>query len=293
MKKSTLYLHIGWSKTGTSAVQQQLDLKFNELKSKGILYSRKLQMNDNAHHHFALAFRGTTGYKAKYTVPEVLDILDHEMAEYGCSSAIISSELSPFYFNNQKFKNWVEDFEQVVVIASVRQQSDLLLSLYNQLIKDPQVRYKGSFFQLTLNNISNLNYFQTINRWSQHVGQDNIKIINYQSGVVGQFLDFFMLSSVSNSVEEVVNPSLPTSSLLRIQEQGRDFTASDEYRKMRDRVVEEIGMNETEPSVLLVSSGELLSIDNFFRSSNDNLSKVYVGDDILFRNKVYQDIYVY
>ena len=31
----TLYLHIGWSKTGTSAIQYQLDLQQSELKAQG------------------------------------------------------------------------------------------------------------------------------------------------------------------------------------------------------------------------------------------------------------------
>lgn len=218
MYNNTLYLHIGWSKTGTSAVQAQLNNQFDNLKSRGILYSREMQMNDNAHHHFALAFQSTLGYPAKYSVKEVIEIVDLEMKEHDCHSVIISSELSPFYYNNPRFREWVEKFDNVVVIASVRRQSEVLLSLFNQLIKDPQVRYHGSVLQLTLNNIPRLNYYQNIKRWHKASNNISIKIVNYDDGVVNCFLDYFNLDSISDLKNKITNPSLPTHSLLKIQD---------------------------------------------------------------------------
>jgi len=293
MALDTLYLHIGWSKTGTSAVQSQLDANYSELKKRGILYSKTMQMNDNAHHHFALAFRSTTGYPAKYNIADALTILEKEIVEAECHSAIISSELSPFYFDNPRFKKWVEQFSNVKVIATVRPQSEIILSLFNQLIKDPQVRYGASIFSLTLNNIANLNYFQHINKWSKKVGKENVSIINYQDGVVNSFLNLFALSTKEVDGMEIVNPSLPTEILLALQDKAKGVDNPVDYKKIRDDLVDQYKVNKNvDANRLLISSSEQAAIDNYYKGANNRLSKEYLDKDQLFINRKKADIFV-
>lgn len=294
MALDTLYLHIGWSKTGTSAVQSQLDANYSELKTRGILYSKTMQMNDNAHHHFALAFRSTTGYPAKYNIPDALSILEKEIVEAGCHSAIISSELSPFYFDNPRFQKWAEQFSNIKVIATVRPQSEVILSLFNQLIKDPQVRYKTSIFNLTINNIANLNYFQNIKKWSNKVGKENVLIVNYQDGVVDSFLTLFDLSTKEVGGLKIVNPSLPTEILLALQDQAKGVDNPADYKKIRDSLVEQYKTNPgVDKNRLLISSSEQAAIDNYYKGANDRLSKEYLEKDQLFINRKKMDIFVY
>ena len=288
----TLYLHIGWSKTGTSAIQFQLNLQQDALKAKGILYSKKLQMNDQAHHHFALAFTPIHGYPAKYKIPEVLDLLEQEILDNGCHSALVSSELSPFYFNNPRFKLWVKKFKKVVVIGSVRRQSDLLLSLFNQLIKDPQVRFQGRFFQMALNNFPHLNYFQQLNRWAECVGKDNIWIVNYDDGVVESFLTLFDLKLEHTDDNVVVNASLPTKALLLLQERTSNVSDVEKYKKIRDNLIEEIQAYPKShvPKRVLLSKGELQALNAFYLASNRRCAEFFTEKKELFENKPCKDI---
>lgn len=293
MTKKILYLHIGWSKTGTSAVQEHLNNNFEVLKSRGILYSQVMQMNDNAHHNFALAFQATHGYPARFTVQEALENVDNEMKSNHCNSLILSSELSPQYFNNPKFKVWVEKFDEVRVIASVRKQSELLLSLFNQLIKDPQVRYPGTIFQLTLNNIVRLNYYQNLARWANFVTLENIDIINYEDGIVPSFLSYFSLDGYQEDSSKITNPSLPIELLISIQNETKGINCPAEYRSIRDRIVSENKDNKKDANRLLISRGELATIDAFFSGSNNRLAKEFLSKETLFSPKSYKDIYVY
>jgi hypothetical protein len=288
----TLYLHIGWSKTGTSAIQFQLDLQCDTLKNKGILYSKSLQMNDQAHHHFALAFAPIHGYPAKYTVAQALALLDEEMNAEQCHSALVSSELSPFYFNNPRFAEWVNKFKQVIVIGTVRRQTDLLLSLFNQLVKDPQVRYHGRFFQMALNNFPRLNYFQQLNRWAEKVGKDNIKVINYDDGVVESFLALFELTLENVDDNVVVNPSLPTSALLLVQEKTLNIADVPQYTKIRNDIIEDVNSFSVDklPKRVLLTAGEMYALDKHFEAANNHCAKNFLNKEQLFKGKVHKDV---
>ncbi len=293
MSKKILYLHIGWSKTGTSAVQEQLDKQFDILKRKGILYSKDMQMNDNAHHHFALAYNGIHGYPPKYNVQQVHEALDKELESNSCDSLILSSELSPFYFNNPLFCDWVKRFDEVKILATVRRQSEVLISLFNQLIKDPQVRYKGTFFQLAISNFPKMNYFQHIQRWAEKVGDENIHIINYENGVVEEFLSYFDLKVSEQEQGKVVNPSLPNSVLRLLQSKTDKINTPDEYRRIRDNLINDSELFEEKPQVLFLTKGELRAIDQHFEWPNNVLSKRFLNKDNLFSSKDYNDIYEY
>ncbi len=292
-QEKTLYLHIGWSKTGTSAVQEQLNLQFDTLKEKGILYSKTMQMNDKAHHHFALAFGGIVGYQSKYSVPQAIETVDKEMVDNNCSSLILSSELSPFYFNNPRFKEWIKKFDCINVIATVRRQSDLLISLFNQLIKDPHVRYNGTFFQMCVSNFPKMNYLQHISRWAEFVGDENIVIVNYEDGVVKTFLNYFSLEVQESNAKEIINPSLPNYALKLIQEKCSGVNDPNEYRKIRDAILVELESSEKKPDRILVTKGELQTLDNYFFHSNNILAQKYLHKEKLFDKKTYNAIYGY
>jgi hypothetical protein len=249
-------------------------------------------MNDQAQHHFALAFSPIHGYPAKYTVQQVLELLDMEMNLMECNSTLISSELSPFYFNNPRFLKWIERFDNIVVIVTLRRQSDLLLSLFNQLIKDPQIRYSGKFFQLVMNNLGRMNFYQGINRWAEKVGDKNIRVVNYEDGVVQNFLNIFELSLSFDGENSLINPSLPSSSLMLMQERGKLAVDSNQYAKIRDEVLYDV-KKYTEnilPERILLTKGELQSLDKYFENSNNLLAKKYLEKDVLFKTKKYEDV---
>lgn len=293
MSKKVLYIHIGWSKTGTSAIQAQLNFQFEQLKSQGILYSKEMQMNDHAHHHFALAFSDIHGYPAKYNVEEVISMIDLEMSENNCNSLLLSTELSPFYFNNELFCEWVKRFDQIKIISTLRRQSELLISLFNQLVKDPQVRYKGSFLQLTISNLPKMNFLQNISKWAKVVGDENIIIINYDDGVVDSFLSLFSLVCEKNSSENMVNPSLPNEILRLIQRETEKTNNPKEYRDIRDSLLSESASFSEKPSKVFLSKGDLDAIDNHFMRQNNILANRFLGESSLFLPKENKAVYEY
>lgn len=296
MKKDTLYLHVGWSKTGTSAIQAQIQEQKDDFLAQGVLYPQSLQWPDHSHHPFALSFQGSGSYQSDMTPVEALDALQLEMGSSSAESVLISSELSPFYFNNSKFKEFVgQNFERVQVIFTIRSQSELLLSLFNQLVKDPNVRYGASLFSLSMRNIHWLNFYQNVKQWANVVGANNITIIPYSQSVVEDFFDKFSISVKyrGEGGKRTVNPSLPTRCLAVLQARGRRAADAASFARIRNEVV---SLAEKVPEErdrhVLFSVPEQQALDDYFKKGNQMLANEHGVDISLFQKSQYKPVKV-
>lgn len=297
MKKETLYLHVGWSKTGTSAIQAQVQAQKDDFLDKGILYPQALQWPDHSHHPFALAFQGKSGtYHSEMTAAQALDKLRLEMAESRASDVLISSELSPFYLDNSRFNEFVhQHFSDVKVVFTIRPQSDLLLSLFNQLVKDPNVRYSSSLFTLAMRNIGWLNFYQNIKKWAGAVGPDNVIVISYSDAIVEDFFHEFSIPVEYKGDDEsrVVNPSLPIRCLAVLQLRGRKAGDNASFVRIRDDV---IALADNIPKdrdrYVLFPVAEQRALDDHFKQGTQLLAQEYGLEIASLQKKNYKPVNV-
>lgn len=293
MKKKVLYLHVGWSKTGTSAIQSQVQSQYQDFLDEGVLYPQSLQWPDFSHHPFALSFNTASlgPYRSNLSHEMALDTLKREIQSSGVESVLISSELSPFYFNNVNFRAFAkENFDIVKIIFSVRRQSDILMSLMNQLVKDPNVRYKGSVFQLGMQNISNFNFYQNILLWEKAVGKENIICIPYSKNIVGDFFD--ALSVPLKKLEHsTVNKSVPNNVLPGIQSFDLKLSNADFNNRVKRliQIADSIALLE-DNNVIIFSADEQREYDRYFTKANSQLSKDFVGSKFPNTDKEYLSI---
>jgi len=291
MTTKTLYLHVGWSKTGTSAIQKAIHLHRHVFLQNGILYPQSIQWNDHSHHNFSLAFNDTSGYSSHLSKNDAIKVFVEEFKESGCHSAIISSELSPFYFSDADFKSMVNsEFDNVKVIFSLRRQSELLLSLYNQLIKDPQVRFSSSIFTLAMNNLPWLNFYQKINQWAEVVQDENIKIFLHDKDIVDKVFQYFnvKLDSEIIATNEKTNVSIPNGALKAIQQINNGIDDIPTYVSNRNRVIDMYSqLHKINYNFDLFSAAEQRSLDSHFMNTNNLLAQKYLDQSELFANKQY------
>ncbi|WP_196137742.1 hypothetical protein [Aliikangiella sp. G2MR2-5] len=294
MTDKTLYLHVGWSKTGTSAVQNAINSNSELFLKKDILYPKSVQWNDHSHHKFALAFNETSGYSSEFTLNDAISAVEKELLESNCQSVLISSELSPFYFDFKEFRNFVDrNFNNVVVIFSLRLQSELILSLFNQLVKDPNVRYPGSIFSLTMANIEWMDYYNTVKKWEAVVGKENIKIFLHSKHIVGDFLDFFTIEKQVRNTKDSkeVNVSVPNQLLPAIKQINVNVVDPVQYKKNLDEVIAQFNsIAELRTPGILYSIPEQRMLDNYYKVSNSKLAKEYFGRNELFEAKQYKPV---
>ncbi|WP_157956931.1 hypothetical protein [Salinicola aestuarinus] len=296
MKKDTLYLHVGWSKTGTSAIQAQIQAQNAEFLARGILYPQSLQWPDHSHHPFALAFRNAGVYASDMSPAQAVDKLEAEVEKSDVENVLISSELSPFYFDNPRFRQFVgQNFQQVKVIFTLRCQSELLLSLFNQLVKDPNIRYPSSLFSLAMNNINWLNYHQTVKRWMDVIGQENVVIVPYGRDVVDRFLGLFNVHyrKADASDTTIVNPSVPTRCLSMIQSKARQASNNEEFLAIRDRIITASKyVDGDHDKHVLFDVPEQQSFDQYFKHSNQTLAEQFDFDVSLLEKSTYNPVLV-
>ena len=261
---------------------------------KGILYPQSLQWPDHSHHPFALAFNNVGGYKGNLKPTEALEHLRREMEITDADNVLISSELSPFYFNNPQFKEFVEaNFETIKVIFTVRTQSELILSLFNQLVKDPNIRYGASIFTLAMRNLSWLNFDQNIMSWEKMVGRENLYVIPYSRDVIKDFFDIFNIRVAEGKSGDIVNPSLPTRSLAIVQARGRATASPDEFLAKRNSILSQLSLiPEESDRFTLFSVPEQQAFDDFFMESNNKLALKFNLDICKLKNNNYKPIKV-
>ncbi|CAH6828749.1 Sulfotransfer_1 domain-containing protein [Vibrio chagasii] len=290
----TLYLHVGWSKTGTSAIQSMLYNNKVELAKKGVLYPESLidrsQFGDCSHHSFALSLSDNkvVGYNNKHSSKELITSLECEMRASKLENVIISSELSPFYFDNKEFNDFfTRNFDDVKVIFTVRNQSDYIISLFNQLVKDSRVKYPHSLSTLIFQNLKNMNYFQKISRYESKIGKDNIILIPYSNNVVQDFASVFGVLDNSENKNKV-NVSLDNKYLLLLQRETINVNSNEEFSKVRD------GLGKFDDLVcdkVLFSRAEQKALDEYYRQGNHALSIEYNNGIPLFIKDEYEDIF--
>lgn len=119
-----LYIHIGLGKTGTTSIQESLAQSRPILNSKGILYPKAGTMgigNGLAHHELASC-------KDSLKEAEIYWEILAEQKEYECHSVVLSSEL--FTTASDTMIDFSKEFDDVIVIAYVREQVSLIESVY-------------------------------------------------------------------------------------------------------------------------------------------------------------------
>ncbi len=286
MKK--LYLHIGIEKTGTSAIQRFLAINSQELLKNDFLYPEIGRWHDKSHH--GIAFSITQNNLWDKSIVNVEIMLEKVLEEFNASKAsnlIISTEVLRRYYLNDNFeifKQWVsKNFDELHLIIYLREQISWLSSMYNQLIKDPNVRYYKGVDEFIDEYKVMADFYSLLTSWELALKgiEYQIHAISYQpkdQSVLNDFLNVLDVdkNNFNDDEHSSVNPSLkrPAFDLIR----HFNKYEIDNRKKFNSKVVSVFDENSV-PAV----SGEysILSYDlnirlkNYFNNSNKRLLNSY------------------
>lgn len=174
-----LFLHIGSGKTGTTSIQFMLSQNKEKLLENGYLYSTKGYLAEPNHHDLvSTPFDDKMWDKDKEKYKDLLYIFEKSSA----STMIISTEKllgAPAYYINN-LKTMFDSFD-VKVVVYVRNQVDLLPSIYLQRQQDLTADYKKNFsgffdfYKDVWGNDSKI----IIENWLTSFGRENILVRVY------------------------------------------------------------------------------------------------------------------
>ena len=212
MNKKTLYLHVGFPKTGTSAIQDFLYVNSDQLKEIDYYYPKTGLLGRAGHALLAPALKRAD----KKTADDLLS----EISGLKQKNIIISAEFF-FGFTEKEIeflKSLFENFA-VYIVVYFRRQDHRVESGYIQVIKDTDMRFSrdiARYIWWLKKNPRRLNYYAFLRPWAKTFGKTNIIVRVYEKrqlpdGLLPDFLKNVGIHDISRFTipEKDVNPTLP------------------------------------------------------------------------------------
>jgi len=187
--KPDLYIHAGFHKTGTTAIQHFLDMNYENLLRQGILYPLQvrlmLEKATYAHHGIAWYF-GFGGKMAPIndvrkkviSAKQIRESIHREADQYGVKSIVLSSEVFSENFDDDKFAkvlDFLSDFK-VYIIYYIRRQDNFMISDFKHRVT--HFGHHKSIEEMLDNQI--INYHKRIKFFSKHIKKENILVRVYE-----------------------------------------------------------------------------------------------------------------
>lgn len=238
---TTIYLHIGANKTGSSAIQDFLNKNRGALREDGFHYIENV--HDNAHYPLSYALGCGPNLNAVDKDSELKKTLK-EIEQNKEKKILISSEYFILEDDPRKLANYFRGHD-VKIVVYLRRHDLWLESLYNQAVKTvPVIPWDGGILSY-IDHIGGkkkqeLSYKSLLEKWENVFGSSNIIVRPYESAafpngdIVSDFIKVIKLKRKGKykPSEGIINKSIPLQ-YLRLLELMKKTNKFDSYELSR------------------------------------------------------------
>lgn len=283
-----LVLHIGSTKTGSSALQSTLASRREALREAGILYSA-YGSSAGAHHLLAAALHPGAWRMHAHELPDDRDghfsataaAIVKEAHACAAHTVVISSEYLWGSLPPSAYKTFAAAFRGIPIelVAFVRRQDEWATSSYMQAVKSGESREFAAWYAATLARMnSGLHYFRVINRWAYFLKATKTHVLSYartKENVYGAFCEAVGLDVDKTMPPARVNPSPSREGVALLLNVNRSSLpeaqkAAERKRIMKRHVASGVtaaAMSEAEREALLESSStsDALIVKHFLK----------------------------
>ncbi len=190
---TTIYVHIGTHKTGTTAIQKFLFTNEDILREKGFLYpcSGRPEFPPFGQHKLAWSIKTNNSQK----IDSEWNNLEQEIAEKKIENIIISAEdFSTFDVKQiETLKQRLSNYK-VKIIVYLRRQDRFLESLYLTTVANG--RYSKNLKSFVLKRQWRCDYYKLLQSWQKSFGKNNLIVKVYEKEQYGNSLMNDFLSAV-------------------------------------------------------------------------------------------------
>jgi len=195
-----LFLHIGFHKTGTTAIQSFLSANRRKLREQGVLYP---DLDPEWINHNPLSWESmdprympaNSSYYHTHCSTGLWNKAFYQIEESDCETAILSGEDFSLVQNPEKVAEICSDFDTRVIIY-LRRQDQLILSLYNQDVKDFAWMTTEEFDSYFWNHRmgEHIHYDRLIGQWAAAFSKENVSVGVYErrrlpNGLIDDFME--------------------------------------------------------------------------------------------------------
>lgn len=217
-----LVLHIGSTKTGTTAVQKYLSEHRDALLEQGVYYP-EFGCRAGAHHILASCHHPTAKglHKAefqsiKWTPGEHFKNLSDRIVEHAyslsCDKILISSEYLWGVFDDEFYRHWSHQFDglEKTIAALIRRPDDWLQSTYIQTIKRGENRSFDQWLEAySAKPAAGVDFYGVLSGWSSGFDDSEIIIDDYDALLKGpSFIRGFVSNFLGIDVQQLPHPTV-------------------------------------------------------------------------------------
>lgn len=280
-------LHIGSTKTGSSALQSMLFAQRAALADAGVLYS-EAGVIAGAQHLFAASLHYGAWQMHTAELPEDRDgyfrqtaaAMLEEAKSMGAHTLIISSEYFWEAFKADIYRRLRDAFApaRFEVVAFVRRQDEWALSSYLQAVKSGEQRTFGSWLPVVGRWTGGLHYYRVVRRWEHYLAAAKVHVLRYddvKGNVLRAFAEAVQVDAGLENGAKLVNPSPSALSLERLLEVNRGDLDNESKARERGRIMREQRREAYERPVL--STSELADVIRLAQPSDQLLGRVYLS----------------
>jgi hypothetical protein len=286
-----IFLHIGWHKTGSTAIQQFLSRNRAALLSGHGVHYPQAGLIKTAHHLAAWSVQEPLrsvwakkiGFKrrAEQLLP---DMVEEGRQVHAKAMVVSSEEFSSATRPEVERLSRILQGKEVRVVCYVRRQDKYLESLYSQLVKVSFLRHRGELQKFIDQKLKSgeADYFRQFSKWSSFFPKDSLDIWPYdrhllkQGDVRKDFCDGIGITDVENLEfsNEDVNESLSFDSVHFLRRINSISLSEGQHVKLV-RVLRELDRGKNPADRTLLTPDQRLRIHAHFRESNSRFTDEY------------------
>lgn len=296
MKKRTLMLHIGATKTGSSALQATLYANREMLKRKGILYP-ETGVASGAHHNLFSAIHPSAWKMHGFSGDDDRTSAFHNMAAEintqfkrdDFEKLILTSEYLWGVFQDGVYRTFLESFEDynIEIVAAVRRVDYWAEANYIQAAKGGLVcEFKEWVDKFSRTPVAGYDFNKVISGWSESLKSKNVHIVPYEPRNAKTFLSNISTVLLGRHVSQEIpapdsrkdNPSPTKEGIELIQDLYRSEMDETERKKKIAHIIQTHRRAPGENAIYFMS--EKCRIDILRRSvpSNREIVEKYLPD---------------
>ncbi|MBE5850462.1 MAG: hypothetical protein E7298_09940 [Lachnospiraceae bacterium] len=310
MKSSnTLLLHIGTPKTGTSTIQDFLEINNSRLERWGWCYpvlDRSIHMNDSRRHINNGNGHPLLGayYNSKEELSCYWDELERKLSNY---SVILSAEAFWMWFRDdhnlyERFRFFKTQYDNIKIIVYLRRQDLLVESYWNEMIKSGVFSVDiHEMIDILEREYNLLCYYDNLKRIEQAIGRENMIVRVFEKGqfkggsndLISDFLSALDLSRKAMMKDNWVYPVVQNEGLsdfalsyaLFFAKEYKEFELKERLASVRDGFISLSDRSGEFGRGYYLTANERENLLNKYSCDNNRIARDYLNRDVLFYDK--------
>lgn len=272
--KTSIFIHIGTHKTGTSVVQKMLAEKSNTLKNEGVKYINLYNFEG------ALQIMSLESIETSLVMQlrEFINShLDASYSKYLICCEYLSGNPKALYSNSsliaRLLKETLDHFEEIGIFVALRKQEQFIQSIYTQYLHQAEDVPMETFLDEV--KLSNIKWCSFLYNYQSVFGVNNVKCIPYDKkvleskNVINHFGEFSNIKCLQNIDLGKLNLGY-SKDAVEIAKLSNPNLNKEEQKILRLLMQENLNKGVFSKYELL-DPARVKYIDNFFKNDNQKL----------------------